>query len=89
MAEKTEDPQLFELYYKTAQVYGALIKSIKELAKAYQKELVQAETFSINEWIRLKRLENAANMYKQDAEKSNEDCIFLINLFMKQTNGRI
>ncbi len=85
-AEATKEPELFELYYTTAQVYSGLIKTIQQLAKQYQESLKDANTFSLKEWQKLKRLELALLEAQKDIKQQYNEQFFLADLVIKLTS---
>lgn len=87
-AEQTQIPELFELYYKTAEVYKGLIKTIQELAKAYQEHLKEAQKFDLEQWARLEKIKAAATMLQQDLIKEQGEFIAFIDNQVKYLESK-
>lgn len=79
-AEQTDNPELFELYYKTAEVYASLIRSINELAKAYSEQVKQASKFDLAMWVKYQRLQRYAAHLQQELDNEQKDLINFVTM---------
>lgn len=79
-AEQTNSPEMFELYFRTAQVYTSLIKSIQELAKQYTKQATEAATFDLNMWVKYQRLLKYCAHLQKELETEQKDLINFVTM---------